>query len=648
MTLINKMVLTISEEKHEKNLVVLLAVALGLFLLNPLAARGDTWFTVYSYYRNADPDNRAWISVGTVMDTQMGAEGGYLPTYPSGHEPSILQSGFDESRNWDWGWPPSPSPWAILTSNRSFESQSNLRFIHPYPTCYGLTCLYSPLPYPGQNPSVELSGYAQPGNLKVGGVTEAGSTGKRMPPVAKATFVATVKNHFTVLPGTSSKGTGEPAQLSLAFRLNGTLSADTYAFSRMMASLSVQKEDETLASANGSVLIYNQSSGQTSGYRSLSYSTNSGINNSTSGNTDPSYCDYDTGLMNLNFNGVVGNTYEVTLSLSLLSQTDGSADYTDYAMAPGRTNFSGSSRGFAASISGDDGVVLSWEAQPAPVLMDYVDFDGDRAPDVAAYHLPSNQFLTGYGGNLGQYGWGGADSYPLVWDYNGDGATDVSIYHIPTNQWLVSGQPGDNLGQFGWGEEESIPVPGDYNGDGVMDRAFYHWPTSRWFVEGQEPIQFDCQGADCLPLPGDYDGDGKTDMVLYDLSSNRWFLYGFGDLGQYGWGGAESIPIPADYDGDGKVEIAFYHVPTNQWFVKGSPGDNWGQYGWGGMESFPIPADYNGDGVAQRAFYRPAENRWFIEGQPEFFWGYDGGSFMPVTGQINIFNWFRFVLGKFQ
>ena len=159
----------------------------------------------------------------------------------------------------------------------------------------------------------------------------------------------------------------------------------------------------------------------------------------------------------------------------------------------------------------------------------WADFDGDGATDVAAFHLPSDQFFTDYAGNLGQFGWGGSDSMPLIWDYDGDGKTDVSIYHIPTNQWFVKGV--GNLGQFGWGGEESVPVPGDYNGDGRMERAFYHSPTNQWFVEGQDPVQFGWNGAECIPLPGDYDGDGKTDMVIYHIPSNQWFQYGVGNLG---------------------------------------------------------------------------------------------------------------------
>jgi hypothetical protein len=32
----------------------------------------------------------------------------------------------------------------------------------------------------------------------------------------------------------------------------------------------------------------------------------------------------------------------------------------------------------------------------------------------------------------------------------------------------------------------------------------------------------------------------------------------------------------------------------------------------------------------------------------QFFWGWDGANFMPITSQIAIYNWFRFVLGKFE
>ena len=277
-----------------------------------------------------------------------------------------------------------------------------------------------------------------------------------------------------------------------------------------------------------------------------------------------------------------------------------------------------------------------------------MDLNNDGITDVAAYHLPTNQFFVDYAGNLGQFGWGDDDCMPLVWDYNGDGKTEISIYHIPTNQWFVKGFAGENLGQYGFGGDRSIPVPGDYNGDGVAERAFYHTPTNSWFIEGQTPIVFGWNGAECVPFAGDINGDGKDDMILYHIPSNQWFVYGLAAIGQYGWGGSDCIPIPGDYNGDGKIDIAVYHVPTNQWFVLGSPGDNLGQYGWGGAASFPVPGDYNGDGIIERGFYRPAEGRWFLEGQTDFEWGWGGNDFMPLPSQANAFNWFRFVIGKFQ
>ncbi len=114
-------------------------------------------------------------------------------------------------------------------------------------------------------------------------------------------------------------------------------------------------------------------------------------------------------------------------------------------------------------------LLLTGRGVAAPVL---TDFNGDRFTDISAFHLPSDQFFTQYSGNLGQYGWGGPDCYPLVWDPEGSGKTPVSIYHLPTNQWFLKGFPGDNLGQFGWGMDESIPVPGDYDGDGLHGTGF--------------------------------------------------------------------------------------------------------------------------------------------------------------------------------
>jgi hypothetical protein len=113
---------------------------------------------------------------------------------------------------------------------------------------------------------------------------------------------------------------------------------------------------------------------------------------------------------------------------------------------------------------------------------------------------------------------------------------------------------------------------------------------------------------------------------------------------------SNSFLTNGDYNGDGKTEIAIYHVPSNQWIWRDKNGtpNFLGQYGWGGLQSFPIPGDYDGDGAMEIAIYRPSENRWFIRGEPDFVWGWDGANFMPITSQMAIYNWFRFVLGRFQ
>ena len=172
----------------------------------------------------------------------------------------------------------------------------------------------------------------------------------------------------------------------------------------------------------------------------------------------------------LTFTSTNWNSYQ-TVTLSAAEDAD-------------TTNGTATIRISASGIPNKD--ITATESDNDRSYFSLADYDGDGATDVAAFHLPTDQFFTDYAGNLGQFGWGGSDSMPLVWDYDGDGKTDVSIYHIPTNQWFVKGV--GNLGQFGWGGEESVPVPGDYNGDGRMERAFYHSPTNRWFVEGQDPV----------------------------------------------------------------------------------------------------------------------------------------------------------------
>jgi hypothetical protein len=74
-------------------------------------------------------------------------------------------------------------------------------------------------------------------------------------------------------------------------------------------------------------------------------------------------------------------------------------------------------------------------------------------------------------------------------------------------------------------------------------------------------------------------------------------------------GGDQTIFRPTtgflfDFNRDEATDAAAFHLPTNQFFVEDI--GNLGQFGWGGSE------------------------------------------FMPITSQIAVYNWFRFMLHKFE
>ena len=58
----------------------------------------------------------------------------------------------------------------------------------------------------------------------------------------------------------------------------------------------------------------------------------------------------------------------------------------------------------------------------------------------------------------------------------------MMIYHVPSNQWFVYGV--GELGQFGWGGADCIPVPGDWNGDGKMEIGIVYHAEERMDLEG--------------------------------------------------------------------------------------------------------------------------------------------------------------------
>jgi hypothetical protein len=223
---------------------------------------------------------------------------------------------------------------------------------------------------------VNVSGHAEAKYLRVGGETTASAFLQRNPPAVRAAETISIKNRFTVLPGTTSKTTNDTAQLTISFRLEGTLNAYYNAHSQMSGNITVTGGSQgTAVSASGYANLLTgpifTNSGSMTGSRSLSYSTNAGANHNESDNVSTSLYGFDTGLLTLNFNALVGTTYDVNLSLVLLSEANG--DGNEGASITRFTN------GLSASIDSTDGTFLSWLIAP-PMKGD---LDGNSLVDLA-------------------------------------------------------------------------------------------------------------------------------------------------------------------------------------------------------------------------------------------------------------------------
>jgi len=56
------------------------------------------------------------------------------------------------------------------------------------------------------------------------------------------------------------------------------------------------------------------------------------------------------------------------------------------------------------------------------------------------------------------------------------------------------------MGQYGWGGLESFPIPGDYDGDGTMVRGFYRYAQNWWFLEGEPDFFWGWDGGNFMPI----------------------------------------------------------------------------------------------------------------------------------------------------
>jgi hypothetical protein len=301
--------------------------------------------TDYSYYRDPDPSANAWVTAETIMHEQQS----YGPRYMQQYSTPSLQSGVDTQ--YDLGGSYNYVQW---TSQRQFDSPGNISFVYPPPSGGFIGITY--YPWPAQNPFTQISAYAYPGNLQVGGSTYAYSSGVQSIPVAEAKMETSITNSFTVLPGTSGLSAGGTGLLALTFLLDGSLYANPGGYSTMYASLSVTQGSVTEASMTGSATIYNQYTTFTTNGAMLTYSTNTGQKGSSSGSSPiPGSLLYDTGKLTLDFKAIVGSTYDVSIGLNLLSE------------AIGGDSTAGFGSTFGASLVGVDGEALQWAVLPSAV-----------------------------------------------------------------------------------------------------------------------------------------------------------------------------------------------------------------------------------------------------------------------------------------
>jgi len=220
------------------------------------------------------------------------------------------------------------------------------------------------------------SGYANAGNLKMGVTGWAKSTpgnGK----FTDATMRTGVSNQFTVLSGTSGLKDGDTTSLTLLFRVDGVLKAEArsypgtgWAHADMSADLSIKDSitRDELASIDAYGMVeatdiykpfwgYSHTSeweeiwGGTSNMGSLSTHRNSGeVRNDNENFLYPAELSFDTGLLNLTFEAIVGKTLNVSANLFTYvnANTEGEA-WADF------------SRTFGFDVTPTvDGVLLDW------------------------------------------------------------------------------------------------------------------------------------------------------------------------------------------------------------------------------------------------------------------------------------------------
>ncbi len=209
------------------------------------------------------------------------------------------------------------------------------------------------------------------------------------------------------------------------------------------------------------------------------------------------------------------------------------------------------------------------------------DFDGDGIMDPAVYDEPSGAWhvlLSGEGGELQSFVWGGPNWTPIQSDYDGDGRADIVAYNRVTGEWVFLFSRSffatpvsiKAFGGPGW-----VPIPGDYDGDGHADPTIYHEASGAWVSMLSRPenptVAGWLGGPGYTAVSGDFDGDGFSDPALYRRSDGQWYVqisslnYAAQTCYVDTKGDGPLVPSPADYDGDRRTDPAVFAYSAPSW-----------------------------------------------------------------------------------
>jgi hypothetical protein len=230
---------------------------------------------------------------------------------------------------------------------------------------------------------------------------------------------------------------------------------------------------------------------------------------------------------------------------------------------------------FQPQVSYSAGISLS----PAPIALTVADFNGDRAPDVAAANFDDFNaavFLGNGDGTLRprmNFVTGTASIGIAAGDFNADGKPDVAVVNAADANVSVLLGNGDGTFRpqvvYATGRQPRSVASADFNGDGRADLAVANRDDNNVSVllanaDGtfRAQITYASGTAPYSVAVGDLNGDGKSDLAVADSQTNSVsVLAGRGDGSfqnrtAFPTGVSPHAVAVGDFDSDGKPDLA--------------------------------------------------------------------------------------------